>query len=76
MNYTASDHVKAIYDHMKCSFIDIILVNNKPIPPEIQLRYKQEYAEPVNFDVHTLEKLGLQLVEDEIVLSARWSNSA
>lgn len=66
LNYTASDHVKAIYGHMKRSFIDIILVNNKPIPQEIQLRYKQEYAEPVNFDVQTLEKLGLQLVEDDI----------
>lgn len=67
LNFSASDHVKAIYDHIKRPFIDTILVNNKPIPPAIQHRYHKEMAEPVNFDVHNLQQLGLEVLQDEIV---------
>jgi len=67
LDYTASDHVKAIYDHMNCRFIDTILVNNKPIPKEIQERYQKEYAEPVYFDVPNLLELGVELLEDEFI---------
>jgi uncharacterized cofD-like protein len=67
LEYTASDHMKAIYDHMNCRFIDTILVNNKPIPAEIQERYKKEYAEPVYFDVDNLLNLGVELLQDEFV---------
>lgn len=31
LDYTASDHVKAIYDHMRCAFIDTILINSENI---------------------------------------------
>ena len=40
-DFTASDHVRAIYDHMDCPFIDTILVNNEEIPTEIQERYEE-----------------------------------
>ena len=30
LNYTASDHVKALYDHMACACLDAIIVNNSP----------------------------------------------
>jgi uncharacterized cofD-like protein len=67
LDYTASDHVKAIYDHMNCMVIDTILVNDKPIPQEIQQRYQKEYAEPVYFDIPSLKNLGIELLNDEIV---------
>ena len=31
-DFTASDHVRAIYDHMERPFINTILVNNEDIP--------------------------------------------
>ncbi|MEH7352820.1 YvcK family protein [Neobacillus drentensis] len=64
--YTASDHVKAIYDHMSCDFINTILVNNEEIPRHIQLRYNEELAEPVLYDVPQLFKLGLEVVHADI----------
>ncbi len=67
LEYTASDHVKAIYDHMQCRFIDTILVNNRPIPKDIQQRYQKEYAEPVYLDIPILQDLGVELLQDEIV---------
>ena len=32
LDFTASDHVRAIYDHMERPFINTILVNNEDIP--------------------------------------------
>lgn len=66
LNFTASDHVKAIYDHMDCAFIDKILVNNEEIPPEIELRYKEELARPVQFDFERLSELGITVVQEKI----------
>jgi uncharacterized cofD-like protein len=66
--YTASDHVKAIYDHMKCAFIDTILVNNEEIPPDVQLRYNEELADPVLYDLPCLYKLGLDVVHADIAI--------
>jgi uncharacterized cofD-like protein len=64
--YTASEHVKAIYNHMKCAFINTILVNNEEIPPDIQLRYNEELANPVYFDLPDLYDLGLEVVQGDI----------
>ncbi|WP_409306087.1 uridine diphosphate-N-acetylglucosamine-binding protein YvcK [Peribacillus sp. SCS-155] len=66
LDYTASDHVKAINDHMNGSFITSILVNNQRIPEAISNRYKEEYAQPVHFDVDSLKELGLNIIEGQI----------
>lgn len=67
LNYTASDHVKALYDHMACAFLDAIIVNNAPILPETKERYAKELATPVICDMEELEKLGLQVICDAII---------
>ena len=64
--FAASDHVKAIYDHMSCAFINTILVNNEEIPPDIQLRYNEELADPVQYDLPELSELGLEVVHADI----------
>jgi uncharacterized cofD-like protein len=64
--YTASDHVKALYDHMSCAFIDTILVNDKEIPEDIQLRYNEELADPVKYDLPRIFELGLEVVHADI----------
>ncbi|WP_285858437.1 YvcK family protein [Neobacillus niacini] len=64
--YSASDHVRALYDHMSCAFINTILVNNEEIPPDVQLRYKEELANPVSYDLPGLSELGLEVVHADI----------
>ncbi|MDQ1000872.1 putative cofD-like protein [Neobacillus niacini] len=66
--YTASDHVKAIYDHMSCAFMDTILVNDKEIPEDIQLRYNEELADPVDYDLERIFELGLEVVHADIAI--------
>lgn len=67
LDFSASDHVKAIYDHMHCSFIDAILVNNENIPLEILERYSKEMAKPVHLDYQQLIELGLEVIQGNFV---------
>lgn len=67
LNYTASDHVKAIYQHVNAPFIDTILVNNTDIPLNIQKRYDEEMAKPVYFDTEQLQSLGLNVILGDII---------
>ena len=65
--YSASDHVQALYDHVGPECVDTILINNKEIPCELKLKYKEEEAEPVALDIEKLKKLGLNIIQEEIV---------
>ena len=67
LGFTASDHVQALYDHLEKPFLDMILVNNEPVPQELKYRYEEEQAQPVVFDIERLEKVGLQVIADEII---------
>jgi uncharacterized cofD-like protein len=67
LNYTASDHVKALYDHMKCTFMNTILVNEEEIPEQIRALYEEELAKPVHYDIDGLKALGLEVITDKIV---------
>lgn len=67
MDYSASDHIKALYDHMPCPFIDFIIVNDAEIPEEIQKKYKAEQAQPVLYDAKGLKDLGVTVIHDHIV---------
>ncbi|WP_078414253.1 gluconeogenesis factor YvcK family protein [Priestia abyssalis] len=67
MNYSASDHIKALYDHMPCPFIDFIIVNDAEIPEEIQKKYEAEQAQPVLYDAKGLKELGVTVIHDHIV---------
>ena len=66
-DFTASDHVNAIYDHMGKPFMNTILVNSEEIPDDIQARYIKEEAKPVHFDISSLYELGLDVIYGEIV---------
>ncbi|WP_335871616.1 gluconeogenesis factor YvcK family protein [Bacillus sp. 2205SS5-2] len=67
LDFTASDHVKAIYHHMNSQFIDIILVNNEEVPLEVQMKYKEELAKPVVYDIDRLKELGLDVLYKNIL---------
>lgn len=67
LDFTAADHVGAIYDHMDCSVMDTILVNKEPVPADIQELYKEEMAKPVVYDVDRLKGLGLTAIFDDIL---------
>jgi uncharacterized cofD-like protein len=66
--FTASDHIKALYDHLDYGFIDTILINNQDVPKDVQLRYNRELAYPVYYDLPALDELGLEVVAEDIAV--------
>lgn len=66
LNYNASNHVQAIYDHVGKPCLDSILVNNFELPLPIKANYREENAEPVPVDLESLEKLGLEVIKKNI----------
>ncbi|MBE4906986.1 YvcK family protein [Bacillus luteolus] len=67
LNYTASDHVKALYQHMNTSFLDMILVNDEGIPDKIKAKYAKELAQSVDYDLQRLSELGLEIIHGNII---------
>lgn len=65
--YTASQHVKAIIDHIGKNTIDSIIVHNEPINQGIRDLYAEENAEPVIYDTDKLLELGLEIIESDII---------
>jgi uncharacterized cofD-like protein len=67
LDYSASDHVKALYSHIGPTCIDTILVNDEEIPKSIQALYAKELAKPVIYDTLKLSALGLDIIHDKII---------
>lgn len=65
--YSASDHVKAIWDHIGVGSVSSIVVHNEPIKKKILDVYAEENAEPVEYDTEELLDMGLQIIEGDII---------
>lgn len=66
-SFTASDHLKAIFDHVGEDLFHTVLVNNACIPSDIQIRYEEKGAMPVALDRNQLEKYGFTVLEDNFI---------
>lgn len=66
-NYKASDCIKKINSYVEDDFIDLVVVNNKEIPQDIQDRYLEEKAKPIEVDYDTLNDMGIEVIEDELL---------
>ncbi|AGB41997.1 hypothetical protein Halha_2113 [Halobacteroides halobius DSM 5150] len=66
-NYTASDHVQAIYDHIDSEIMDYILVNNETIESELIKKYAEEGSSPVEVDLDKLHEQGLQVIQESMI---------
>lgn len=69
-NYCVSDHIKAIFDHVKEAntvystkpFVDAVLVNNS-LPKNLAEKYEEENSFPVDIDTSEIKKLGVEVVQ-------------
>lgn len=69
-NYSVSDHVKTIFDHVRLddiddsqkNFFDAVLVNNS-LPANLAEKYEQAGSLPVDIDITELRKLKVDVVE-------------
>jgi uncharacterized cofD-like protein len=65
-DYTASDHVKALVDHIGRQLIDVIIVNKEEIPRNLLEKYAFEGGKPVAYDESKLKSFGFQIISDKI----------
>lgn len=68
--FTASDHVRVIYDHIgeeTPRLFDWIVVNTQSPPEGYVERYRQEGAAPVRVDVDALRRLGLRVLAGDFL---------
>ena len=73
-NYSASDHIKALFDHMKkCGvqttekpLFDAVLINNQ-LPNNLAKKYEEKDSLPVEIDTTEIKKMGLEIVTSKLI---------
>jgi len=74
LNMTASDHIRAIFNH-SCGrkIFDYALVNTAPVSASMRERYAEEHAEPVEADVDAIEQLGVKCIPGNFVMEKHYA---
>lgn len=67
LNLTASEHIKKIYEHAGMPIFDYALVNTGKISEELQAKYAEEGAAPIEVDRKTIEDLGVKCITGNFV---------
>lgn len=67
-NYKASDHIIALNKYLDKRKVDVIIGNNGIIEKDILIKYETlEQKDQVIFDVDKLEKLGIEIINNDYV---------
>lgn len=61
-NYTATDHIKALFDHSYDGLFDTCIANNAEISRELITKYAAEGAEPMPINEEDFKKMGIKLI--------------
>lgn len=66
-DYTAADHVEAIFNHIGKDTLDSIIVHSEPIEQTILDLYAKEASEPVKNDYNRLRSMNIEVIEGDII---------
>lgn len=66
-DFTAADHIEALYHHADEPFLDTVIVNNAEIPPTILEKYAEKGATPVRYDEERLQAFDLEIIAKSLV---------
>lgn len=65
--YSASDHLRAVKEHVERLPIDWVVVNEKRVPRRARLRYAEQNARPVRVDRGRLEEFGAEILSLDLL---------
>lgn len=68
LEYSASEHVQALYDHAGKAFIDTVLLNDGDITPLLDKGEYEGFPRPVERDLDKLKQLVDEVVEKDIAV--------
>ncbi|HUE23026.1 MAG TPA: gluconeogenesis factor YvcK family protein [Bryobacteraceae bacterium] len=71
MNFTASDHIRAIHKHAGGKVIDCAIVNVAPIRMAVRKRYERQQALPVENDLDRILKMGVRVVSGRLLQESK-----
>lgn len=66
--FSASDHVKVIYDHVGERLFEVVIINNQVPPRSIQKQYAQKNQQMVRPDIEQIYRLGCHVIADNLLL--------
>ena len=70
INFSASQHLRAIQEHAQRGLVDAVVVNSATIAPDLKRRYATEKVKPVENDLENISKLGVKIVTADLVCDA------
>lgn len=69
--FTVGDHVKLLNKYLDKKKVDVVVANNKKIGEKMAKKYEsEEQKDPVLIDYEELEKIGVELIEDDLLTIA------
>lgn len=66
-NFSASDHVKAVYAHAGHKLLDTVVVSTSKISPAVRRRYAEQNSAPIENDIRALKSLGLAIIGADLL---------
>jgi len=69
IGFRASDHIDAIHRHAGIEFLDVAVVNTRPVNARQRRKYAAEKVRPVINDLDRLADMGLEVVTADLLAS-------
>ncbi len=67
--FKVSDHIKMLNSYLGNRKVDVVIASNTKIPKHIAHKYEtEEQKDPILIDYKELEELGVELIEDDLVV--------
>ena len=67
--FTVGDHVKLINKYLDKRKVDVVIASNTKISEKMAKKYEtEEQKDPVLIDYEELEKIGVELIEDDLMI--------
>ncbi len=67
MQFSASDHVAALYRHGLKGALDCVVVNTEPVAAPLRRKYARELAQPVENDMARLSKMRVTIITRDLL---------
>ena len=71
-NYTASDHIQTIYDHIGKEIFDYVIINTERGTKSLIDKYREEGAYPVKFDRDKIKAKQIKIIEGNLLSSNKY----
>lgn len=66
-DFSAADHLRVLMEHVGCQLFDYAIVNTGAVDGERLCRYRQERATPVSESVEEITRMGVHLLQQDLV---------